>query len=153
MAETTKNMGYLNSFVAYARQDLKKEKPAAYSKSKVYEILDSYETNNADVLDEGLPNIIVLMNEAFSDSPAVYEFATNEDGMPNIHSLKENTVKGHIMVSVFGGGTANTEFEFISIDDDLEYTETLRGYMSDSADVDNVIDIYENKIKQEWYMY
>ena len=32
--------------------------------------------------------------------------------MPFIHNLTENTVKGHLYVSVLGGNTANSEFEF-----------------------------------------
>ena len=46
------------------------------------------------------------MNEAFSDLPELYGFSTEEDGMPFIHSLEENTVKGSLLVSVAGGGTA-----------------------------------------------
>ncbi len=40
--------------------------------------------------------------------------STEEDGMPFIHSLEENTVKGSLLVSVAGGGTANTEYEFLT---------------------------------------
>ena len=56
------------------------------------------------------------MNEAFADLSYVADFETSEDYMPNIHSLKENTVKGNLFVSVKGGNTANTEFEFLTGD-------------------------------------
>ena len=45
------------------------------------------------------------------------EFTTNEDYMPFIHSLQqgaENTRTGYLNVSVLGGNTANTEFEFLT---------------------------------------
>ena len=31
-----------------------------------------------------------------------------------INSLSENTIKGHMLVSVFGGGTSNSEYEFLT---------------------------------------
>lgn len=62
------------------------------------------------------PNIIVIMNEAFSDLSARGKFETNEDYMPFIHSLSENTIKSNMFVSVKGGNTANTEYEFLTSD-------------------------------------
>ena len=41
---------------------------------------------------------------------------TNEDYMPFIHSLTENTIKGSLSMPVFGAGTSNSEFEFLSGD-------------------------------------
>ncbi|MFQ9393372.1 MAG: sulfatase-like hydrolase/transferase [Lachnospiraceae bacterium] len=60
------------------------------------------------------PNIIVIMNEAFSDLDIYGDFETSEDYMPFIHSLKESKEAevGKLYVSVKGGNTANTEFEF-----------------------------------------
>lgn len=34
--------------------------------------------------------------------------------MPYINSMKENTIKGDMLVSVFGGGTSNSEYEFLT---------------------------------------
>ena len=65
------------------------------------------------------PNIIVIMNESFADLGVVGDFETNEDYMPFVHSLQQgakNTVTGNLLVSTFGGGTANTEFEFLTGD-------------------------------------
>lgn len=66
-----------------------------------------------------LPNIIVIMNEAFSDLSILDEYTTNENEIPYIRSLMagtENTVSGYMDVSVLGGNTANTEFEFLTGD-------------------------------------
>lgn len=65
---------------------------------------------------DGQPNIIVVMNEAFSDLSVFGDFETNEDYMPFMRSLKEDTVRGNLFVSVKGGNTANTEFEFLTGD-------------------------------------
>ncbi len=62
------------------------------------------------------PNIIVIMNEAFSDPKVLGEFTTNEDYIPFINSLRgnENVSIGSTIVSVKGGNTPNSEFEFLT---------------------------------------
>lgn len=60
------------------------------------------------------PNIICIMNESFSDLGTLGDLETNEDYMPFIHSLTKNTIKGTLYVPVFGAGTSNTEFEFLT---------------------------------------
>lgn len=63
------------------------------------------------------PNIIVIMNEAFSDLSILAPYTTNEDEIPYMRSLlsgAENTISGYMDVSVLGGNTANTEFEFLT---------------------------------------
>lgn len=93
------------------------EKPEGYSVKKAEEILESYRTEEDVPSDTELPNIIVIMNEAFSDLSVLGDFETNQDYMPYIHSLQqghENTVTGNLTVSVCGGNTANTEFEFLT---------------------------------------
>ena len=92
------------------------DKPDGYSVDKAQEILAEYED---DVIEnrEDYPNIIVIMNEAFSDLSVLGDFETNEDYMPFIHQMQKgfiNTVTGDLTVSVCGGNTANTEFEFLT---------------------------------------
>ena len=65
---------------------------------------------------EQMPNIIVIMDEAFSDLAYLGEFGTSEDYMPFFHSMMEEYPSGRLMVSVKGGNTANTEYEFLSGD-------------------------------------
>ena len=60
------------------------------------------------------PNIICIMNESLSDLSVLGEFETNEDYMPFMRSLTENTVRGNLYVPVIGAGTSNTEFEFLT---------------------------------------
>ena len=93
------------------------DKPDGYSVEVAEEILETY-TKEEDVpLIEEYPNIIVIMNEAFSDLSVLGDFETNQDYMPFVHELQqgyENTVTGNLMVSVMGGNTANTEYEFLT---------------------------------------
>ena len=69
------------------------------------------------VLEEGeKPTIICIMNESYSDMSTVGEFETNLPMHPYMDSLyeQENVIHGDLYVSVYGGGTANSEFEFLT---------------------------------------
>ena len=59
-------------------------------------------------------NVIVIMNESFSDLSVLPRVETNQDAMPFLRSLTENTIKGYAYSSVFGGTTANSEYEFLT---------------------------------------
>lgn len=60
------------------------------------------------------PNIIAIMNESFADLKAVGDLQVSQDYMPFFRKLEENTIKGYTYSSVFGGNTANSEFEFMT---------------------------------------
>lgn len=94
------------------------EKPDGYTKEGAAALLASYDTAAEETQTESMPNIIVIMNEAFSDPAILGDFETNEDYMPFIHSLMQegtpDTISGYLNVSVLGGNTANTEFEFLT---------------------------------------
>lgn len=93
------------------------EKPKEYNREDVEDVLVSYEIAENMAEDMILPNIIVIMDEAFSDLRVLADFKTNQDYMPFLHSLMqngENTKSGYLHVSVLGGNTANTEFEFLT---------------------------------------
>lgn len=92
------------------------EKPDHYSQEAVDKLDEQYPSDSAADMTEKLPNVIVVMNESLSDVQSVGSFETNEDPLRFIHSLKENTVKGSLYVSVFGGHTANTEYEVLTGD-------------------------------------
>lgn len=95
------------------------DKPAGYSAAAADEILAPFEEADAAQTVPGtLPNIIVIMNEAFSDPAVLGSFESNMDYMPYVHSIlngnTDNTRSGYLNVSVLGGNTANTEFEFLT---------------------------------------
>ena len=64
--------------------------------------------------DKVLPNIIIIMNESFSDLNVVGEFETNVPVLEYYNSLTQNTIKGNALVSTFGAGTANSEWECLT---------------------------------------
>ena len=93
------------------------EKPDGYSVEKVNEIMKPYvkkaEEDNKTVT-KNKPNVIAIMNEAFSDLTVLGNFSTNQDAMPFIRNLTKDTVKGTMYMSSYGGQTANSEFEFLT---------------------------------------
>lgn len=92
------------------------EKPSGYQASEEQAVLEQYGEQETERAEE-LPNIIAVMNESFSDLAVLGDFTVNEDYMPYLHRLQqgnENTVTGYLNVSVCGGNTANTEFEFLT---------------------------------------
>ena len=95
------------------------DKPTNYSASAANQILEPYAYKiESDTSASSTPNIIVIMNEAFSDPAVLAPFETNQEYMPYVHSILdgsvENTISGYLNVSVLGGNTANTEFESIT---------------------------------------
>ena len=101
------------------------DKPAGYNADTAAQELAALEEESMSEpamagagSDEGeFPNIIVIMDEAFSDPAILGNFTVNQDYMPFVHSLldgAENTVSGWLNVSVLGGNTANTEFEYLT---------------------------------------
>ena len=91
------------------------EKPNGYSLKKVEEITSKYTSDTVDP-NKKRPNVIAVINEAFSDPQILGDIETNEDYMPFIHDLMKNgnCVSGTTYASIVGGQTANTEYEFLT---------------------------------------
>lgn len=87
------------------------EEPDGYST----EIINELEAKYCEETDtQKRPVIIAIMNEAFSDLNVVGDLPVDEEIIPFFDSLQENAVKGWTQVPVFGAGTANTEWEFLT---------------------------------------
>ena len=69
-----------------------------------------------------LPNVIVVMNETFSDLDYVsrslgYGIEMNQNPLEYFNSFSDdqkNVIKGYFYSSIYGGNTANSEFEFLT---------------------------------------
>lgn len=112
-----KDNGFIVNFLMNIKY-LEVEKPENYSLEKVDSIVSKLDLDFKKEIEEKVnsnnPNIIAIMNETFSDLGVLGNLNTNQDYMPFIHNLKENSIKGNLFVSVYGGYTANTEWEFLS---------------------------------------
>lgn len=93
------------------------EEPKNYSDEYALSLLNEQEVEKVETPEE-LPDIIAIMDETFSDPAVLGEFETNKDYMPFVHSILRgevaNTISGYTDVSVLGGNTANSEFEFLT---------------------------------------
>ena len=112
------NNGFLASFVKQSK-NLFNSAPENYSSDNVKNVLCELEQEetvpvfNYETDDEN-PNIIVIMSESYSDLSVNGNFETSEEYMSFFYSLKENTIRGNTYVSVFGGQTPNSEWEFLT---------------------------------------
>lgn len=104
--------GFLLNFTLTAKDAFVK-KPDGYGTDMITELEQQY--SGQPGTSERKPNIIVIMNESFADYGACGSLRTNmEDVLPFYHSLTENTVKGCALSSIYGGGTPNSEYEFLT---------------------------------------
>lgn len=108
-----KNGSLLSFFISYTYY--KVDEPDNYSAEKASEIAQKYISDpSVPESSRVRPNVIAIMNEAFSDLSVDGPLTLSEDYMPYIRNLTEDTVKGRLYVSILGGNTANTEFEFLT---------------------------------------
>ncbi|HFU4204687.1 TPA: LTA synthase family protein [Streptococcus suis] len=93
-------------------EDSKVTKPDGYSNAKLKELLDKYppETEKQTIT----PNIIFIQNESQSDFSNLQGLNMEPDPLANQHALVDNAIHGRLNVSVYGGGTANTEYEVLT---------------------------------------
>ena len=109
---SNKNAGTATTFV-HNIKTMFVEVPVDYSNKTAEQILSEYETEQSDK-DFVRPNIIVIMNEALSDMDTFCGIGNKEQFFPYLSKPHENMQKGYAQVSVFGGNTANSEFEFLT---------------------------------------
>ena len=107
------NNGFLASFIKQSK-NLFVKTPDNYKVETVKNIMSETNNNQTVQTNNDTPNIIVIMNESFSDLSVNGNFKTNEDYMPYFRSLTENTIKGNTYVSILGGATPNSEWEFLT---------------------------------------
>ena len=113
-----RNYGMVASFAKY-QQALHISKPHDYStiiSDNFEDKIPKAEDTELDAESEKIQptNIIMIMNESFSDFKVFGNKYGDTDVTPFYSSLQENTIKGNLYVSVRGGGTCNTEFESLT---------------------------------------
>ncbi|MBR1743615.1 MAG: LTA synthase family protein [Lachnospiraceae bacterium] len=113
-----RDYGYLLYFLSNAGKETMEE-PIGYSAKAVDEELSKYEepleaVRGSKEPTENHPNLIMIMNESYSDLRDLGTLETEPEVMSFYDSLTENTIKGTAYSSVYGGYTANSEFEFLT---------------------------------------
>ena len=127
--ESYYRQGFLPSFISGA-QTIKPSKPEDYTvsgaKKLISEYAKEYDDNNqtggssatrleaTKQFDEEKPTVIAVMNETFSDLSIYQNMHANYQGPTYFKSIDDCLSRGRLYVSAYGGGTANTEFEFLT---------------------------------------
>lgn len=109
--DTHENFGFLFSTILFS-QNLSVEKPEAYLPDTVDDVFSHYEDDEITTTD--FPNVIIIMNESFSDLSYLGELNTNQEYLSYYNELKKESAYGNLIVPVYGGGTCNTEFEVLT---------------------------------------
>ena len=90
------------------------DRPEGFNRAQA----ESWESGGADTGAGKAVNVVMVMNEAFSDISDHDAFAYDEtnDALSNLHALRNDphAVTGHVVVPGFAGGTANTEFDVLT---------------------------------------
>ena len=145
--------GFLSSFVSTA-QLMIPQKPKGYSKKTadkaVKELASRYDEENgegsaakaaSDQYSQQKPNIVVVMNETFSDL-SIYDSIKDAgyDGPQYLKSLYPDSIlHGTLQVSAMGGGTCNSEFETLTGNSMAFIGSGVYPYETYNMNIDNLV--------------
>ncbi len=108
--------GFYFSFVSLLKY-MNVDEPSGYDPEVLEQITSAIEPEKKnESISVEKPNVIVIMNESFSDLSVLGDYGYEKECTPFIDSLTENTIKGQAYVSVKGGNTPNSEWEFLTGD-------------------------------------
>lgn len=128
----------LYPFVMYRSARL--DKPEGYSEASMIKKGKKYSDSfvSKTMIGEIRPNIIMIMDEAFSDLRVLGEFEVNDPYMPFLDSIygRDNAIRGNLYMPVYGGHTVNSEFEaltgnsmFFLSASSIPYQTTIKSYI------------------------
>ncbi len=104
--------GYLLNFTLLFRESFPR-KPSDYNSDEIVKIEDKFASMKEE--DKQSPDLIVIMDESYADLSVLgKDLSTDVAISPFIDSFKESVLSGYTLSSVFGGGTPNSEYEYLS---------------------------------------
>lgn len=110
-----KNMGFTYSFT-YRAATFRSIRQKGYDREEARRILSEYGSPAGSSYKGRLPSIIAVMGEAFYDVDRIPGIRYNDgyDPTKNFRRLVRQAYAGRAVTTVFGGGTSNTEFSFLT---------------------------------------
>lgn len=142
--------GFLLSF-GINIQEMYVAKPAGYSKEALREIGEQAKASyTAPDLGTSVqqPNIIMIMNESWSDLGVLGHLETSTSYMTTVESLEENVIKGYVHANILGGLTANSEFEALTGDSQAFLAKNAVPYQ---LQVDHAMPSLATVLKEQGY--
>ena len=103
--------GYVLNFLLSMR-DYFVQAPEGYSVEAVAALEECYTVTEEMITSK--PTIIAIMSESYADLTTIGAYNTNIEVNPYFQSIKENTIRGYALSSVFGAKTSNCEWEFMT---------------------------------------
>jgi hypothetical protein len=114
--------GLLLNLLLEKQADRKSQKPEGYDRKILQKTAEKYHVQTTSEIIKQQPNIIVIMNEAFSDLRIHGDIITDIPIMPYLDGYKLNGGRhGNACVSILGGNTAYSEYEFLTGDSARNY--------------------------------
>lgn len=110
--------GFLGGFL-YNMPTTAMETPADYTPAKMAEVAARYQRlaekiNKTRKGSLAKTNVVVVLSESFSDPTRLQGFQLAEDPIRRTRALMDRTTSGTMMTQLYGGGTANMEFEVLT---------------------------------------
>lgn len=93
------------------------DKPDNYNPEAIQAILSEFDFHTSALVDSSTvdnPNLIFIMSESFFDPTQLPNVSFSGDPLPTVNRIRQEGISGNLLVSEFGGGTANTEFEVLT---------------------------------------
>ncbi len=94
-------------------------KPKGYDAQEMADLAARYERVAARInagrtgsLDD--TNVVLVLSESFSDPTDLKGFELDRDPIPRTRARMAGTTSGHMLAQMYGGGTANMEFETLT---------------------------------------
>lgn len=124
--ESYYRQGFLPTFISSA-QTIKPPVPKGYTMDEAKDLektlADEYDASEGEnpsrleaeaQFEQQKPTVIAIMNETFSDLSIYQNMHAGYEGPQFFKSLPDTLSRGTLYVSAYGGGTCNTEFEFLT---------------------------------------
>ncbi len=110
--------GFVGGFL-YNMPTVAMPEPAGYSRATMDRLAAKYgaaadEINRSRTGSLDDTNVVVVLSESFSDPTRLEGFTLAEDPIPKTRALMQQTTSGTMMAQLYGGGTANMEFEVLT---------------------------------------
>ena len=124
-------------------KSLRVDPPEGYSPEAVAAL--TLETPGAPAATDDPPHVIAIMIEAFSDLSVLGDIQTDVDPLPNLRAIQAEATHGYALVSTLGGGTARSEWEFLT-GNSMAFLPAgsmpFRQYMEDRENA--IVEVFEN---------
>lgn len=127
---TYKGMNYYGAFFNFILDlgTANVEKAEEYSREKILEIQkkhENYQINGTNEYD----NVVLILMESFVDLEKILQEKFEKDIIPNYHKYESRYTNDKMKVDVIGGGTANVEYQVLTMQGLENYPEGIFPYM------------------------